>query len=97
MTARNIPASAATPLRLLRLPDVLQQTGLSKTQLYGLQRAGQFPASVQLHGRAVAWYAHEIHTWQASRPRRGGPRHENAPAVAAEASNCGSGSSLDPR
>lgn len=40
---------------LLRLPEVKRLTGLSRTEIYRRMRAGEFPNSVALGARAVAW------------------------------------------
>ena len=61
--------------RLLRINEVLRLTGIkSRTTLWRLEGAGQFPARVKLsgvNGRAVAWHEREIRRWigerQASR------------------------------
>lgn len=64
-------AQHAEPLSLLRLPVVLERTGLSKTGLYKLAREGKFPGPVPLGGRAggraVAWPSDEVHQWILSR------------------------------
>ncbi|EQD48327.1 phage transcriptional regulator, AlpA [mine drainage metagenome] len=54
-------------IALWRLPEVLRATGLNKTRLYNLQRAGQFPGSVKISERAVAWPEGEVHDWIAAR------------------------------
>ncbi len=41
--------------RLLRLPEVETATGLKKSSIYSLMRAGEFPRSVKLTARCVAW------------------------------------------
>ncbi len=46
--------------RLLRLPEVLSRTGLSRSTLYADQ---QFPKSVKVGQRAVAWPEDEIEAW----------------------------------
>lgn len=55
------------PDRLLRCPEVLSRTGLSKTALYSLIAAGEFPAPVQIGPRSVAWKESEINCWIAGR------------------------------
>lgn len=42
-------------MRLIRLKEVLHKTGLSKATLYRLIASGEFPASVTIAHRAVAW------------------------------------------
>jgi prophage regulatory protein len=48
---------------LIRRPAVLDMTGLSKSQLYEMMGAGEFPRSVQLAGRSVAWEQGEVQAW----------------------------------
>lgn len=52
---------------LLRLPSVMEMTGLSKSTLYDLQRAGTFPRARKLSRRCVAWRSREVQDWIASR------------------------------
>lgn len=52
---------------LLRLPQVLRDTGLNRTRLYSLQRTGQFPRAVKISRRAVAWPSAEVEAWIAGR------------------------------
>lgn len=42
-------------MRLIRLREVLNKTGLSKATLYRLIAAGEFPASIQISSRTVGW------------------------------------------
>ena len=42
-------------MRLIRLREVLNKTGLSKATLYRLIAAGEFPASIQISVRTVGW------------------------------------------
>lgn len=63
----------------MRLPEVKAVTGLSKTSLYELIRAKDFPAPVRLAPRAVAWIKSEVKQWAeerilASRPHSEHPR-----------------------
>ncbi len=56
--------------RYLRLPDVLNQTGLGKTSIYHLIREGAFPKPVKISSRAVAWREGAIEAWKADRQDR---------------------------
>ena len=49
--------------RALRLPQVLEITGLSKTQIYRLVHLSQFPAPKNLSTRVVAWDSEEVNSW----------------------------------
>ncbi len=60
----------AEPNRIVRLPEVLRLTGLSKSNLYRRIKAGTFPTPHGLGGTGfrppVGWYLWEIRTWIAS-------------------------------
>jgi prophage regulatory protein len=47
----------------VRLPDVKAVTGLSKSSLYALIRASNFPAPVRLGPRTVGWVRSEVKQW----------------------------------
>jgi prophage regulatory protein len=49
--------------RYVRLPEVLQRSGLSRRTIYRRMAAGTFPASVQLGENAVGWPASEFERW----------------------------------
>jgi len=61
---------------LLRLPQVMQRTGYSRSSLYALISKGEFPAPCPLGARAVAWPSNEIDDWIAQRIAK---RHKPAP------------------
>lgn len=52
--------STSTTSRLLRLPTVLNRVPFSKTEIYRRMRTGDFPKSVSLGVRAVAWLESDI-------------------------------------
>lgn len=54
---------------LLKLNDVLNLCQLSKSTLYRMIRAGDFPEPVALNKRAVAWKTDEIEAWIENLPR----------------------------
>lgn len=56
-----------TAIRILRLAQVLDVTGLGKTKLYELQAAGHFPMRVQLTTHSVGWIEAEVQAWLADR------------------------------
>ena len=49
--------------RILRLKDVTQQTGLSRSTIYELVKLGRFPSQVKLSQRAVGWRSREVTEW----------------------------------
>lgn len=68
--------SASTSDSFLRLPQVKQRTGLSRSSIYAKMTHGEFPSSVDLGARAVAWLQSDIDKWIANRinESRGGVR-----------------------
>ena len=63
--------------QLLRLPAVLQRTGLKRSSLYAAVADGQFPKPIKLNdsGRAVAWPSVAVDGWIKSRIDKGA-QHE---------------------
>jgi prophage regulatory protein len=55
------------PIRLLRLAQVIDITGLGKTKIYELQSQGSFPMRVQITAHSVGWIEAEVQTWLARR------------------------------
>jgi prophage regulatory protein len=51
----------------MRLPKVIEVTGLKKTSVYNRMREKTFPLSVQLGPRTVGWIASEVDQWVAER------------------------------
>jgi prophage regulatory protein len=49
--------------RILRLPAVMAQTGLSRSTIYLRVSQDTFPKPVNLGGRAVGWVEAEIQEW----------------------------------
>ena len=51
------------PERILRLPNVLNRTGLSRSTVYLRVTEGRFPRPVSLGARAVGWIETEVEEW----------------------------------
>jgi prophage regulatory protein len=49
--------------KLLRLPQVKQTTGLSKSTIYARITEGTFPKQIPLGPRLVVWVESEIQNW----------------------------------
>lgn len=50
--------------RLLRLPQVLEITGLGKTMIYRLIRQREFPQPFKPGGHASRWSEEEVRAWR---------------------------------
>lgn len=60
-------ATSGNPTCFLRLPQVKQRTGLSRSGVYAKVALGEFPAPVSLGARAVAWIEAEVEEWASNR------------------------------
>lgn len=52
---------------LLRLPRVIEITGLSRSTIYRLMETGEFPRQVAISRGAVGWRQSDIEKWIESR------------------------------
>ena len=52
-----------SPLRMMRLNEVLNLTGLSRATLYRKIAAGTFPPQRKLAERCCGWRAGEVNMW----------------------------------
>ena len=50
-------------VRMLRLTDVLELTGLSATTLWRFEKAGTFPRRRRVGPNLVAWRSDEVDEW----------------------------------
>lgn len=54
-------------MRLIRLKEVIDSTGLARSTIYKFISEGMFPKPVSLGERCVAWVEGEVHKWILSR------------------------------
>jgi prophage regulatory protein len=54
-------------MRIIRLKEVIETTGLSRSTLYSYIEQGIFPKSVPLGGRCVGWVESEVADWIVAR------------------------------
>jgi len=54
-------------MKIIRLKEVLDCTGLSRTSVYMFMAEGRFPQSVPLGARSVGWLESEVQEWIAKR------------------------------
>lgn len=50
-------------MRIIRLKEVLDSTGLARSTVYKYIAEGTFPKPVSLGDRAVGWVESEVHEW----------------------------------
>jgi prophage regulatory protein len=65
MGSQTVPRSC--PIRILRLAQVIEMTGLGKTKIYELQSEGSFPMRVEITAHSVGWIEEEVQAWLAKR------------------------------
>ena len=58
--------------RMLRREEVEERVGISRSAIYRLMRAGEFPAPQRVGLRAVRWRESDLEAWLASRPHATG-------------------------
>ncbi|MBF4410516.1 AlpA family transcriptional regulator [Vibrio anguillarum] len=50
-------------MRFLKLKEVMKKTALSRSAIYRKMNDGEFPQSVSLGERAMAWVESEVDDW----------------------------------
>jgi prophage regulatory protein len=55
-------------MKILRLPEVVEVTGLSRMTIYRKEALGEFPKRRRLGRNAVGWVEEEVARWIQSRP-----------------------------
>ena len=50
-------------MTILRLPEVIHRTGLSRSTIYSQIAAGDFPRQIHLGSRSIGWIEDEIDRW----------------------------------
>jgi prophage regulatory protein len=67
---KELALMSSRSIRMLRLPQVIDATGLGKTKIYELQGQGDFPMRVKITAHSVAWVEEEVQAWLAARIER---------------------------
>jgi prophage regulatory protein len=50
-------------MHIMRLREVIEQTGLSRSTIYNLISQGKFPKQIELGARSVGWVDTEVDEW----------------------------------
>ena len=66
--------------RFLRLPDVLEAVGVSRSTIYKLIQAGRFPASFRIAPRCAVWRESQVNEWLESRSQDNQPSSAPIPS-----------------
>lgn len=54
-------------IKILRLPSIIELTGLSRSTIYLRISKSEFPAPISLGGRAVGWVEDDVNQWLAEK------------------------------
>ncbi|OOF45452.1 helix-turn-helix transcriptional regulator [Rodentibacter trehalosifermentans] len=49
--------------RFIKLPEVMNKTGLGRSTIYRNMKAGEFPKSIQLNKQNSVWLESEVNAW----------------------------------
>lgn len=49
--------------RILRLPEVMERTGIKRSSIYDKMLKKTFPRKISLGGRSVGWLERDIDQW----------------------------------
>ncbi len=64
VTGGDAPTPKSTnPDKIIRVKEVLDLTGLSRTTLWRLEKKGQFPTRLPLTAGSVGWRLREVQAW----------------------------------
>lgn len=63
----SVVTTVAPPIHVLRLPQVRQITGLSRSTIYQLEAEQKFPRRIHLCSRSIGWIEQEVQMWLAKR------------------------------
>jgi prophage regulatory protein len=58
---------------ILRVPQTVARTGLSRSSLYAFIKAGKFPPPISLGARAVGFLSSEVDEWIEARTKASRP------------------------
>lgn len=56
-------------VQFLNSQQVTHKLGISRTTIWRMVKAGDFPSPRQISKNRVAWLSNEINQWQMSRPK----------------------------
>jgi prophage regulatory protein len=65
------------PAIIIRLPEVITRTGLSRSTIYSQISRGDFPKGIPISQRTRGWLAQEIEEWIEAQAALRGDGHES--------------------
>ncbi len=63
--------------KILRIPQVIEQTGLSRSSIYKQIRLGSFPRAIKLTARSSGWAESAVQDWIEDRISQQSGDHES--------------------
>ncbi|MDE2761335.1 MAG: AlpA family transcriptional regulator [Gemmatimonadota bacterium] len=63
MSEHQTQPRTTSPIRFVRLHEVMARTGLSRSTIYVMMAEGRFPKPVPLGERSVGWIESELEEW----------------------------------
>ena len=63
ITKQTVRDETMNQTRILRVPEVISRTGLSRSTIYLRIQEGTFPAQVKLGARSVGWSSVDVDRW----------------------------------
>jgi prophage regulatory protein len=66
MNLKPLTSQPEAPLpswRILRMPEVLEMTGLTRSQVNRMMAKGAFPSAIKLTERAIGWLQGDVRRW----------------------------------
>lgn len=68
-------------MRIIRLKEVMDTTGLARATVYKFMALGTFPESVPLGDRCVGWVESEVQDWILERIAQRDTGHAGIPTI----------------
>jgi prophage regulatory protein len=65
--ATTLPSEERTSARLIRFAEVKHRVGLSRSTVWRLEKANQFPKSIRISSGRRGWLESDISAWIAAR------------------------------
>jgi len=50
-------------MRVIRYPELFKKVGLCRSQIWRLEKSGDFPKSIQLGKNSKGWIEADVNTW----------------------------------
>jgi len=60
---KELTQAKTSPTRVIRVPEVCDRVGVSRTHIWRLINTGKFPAPVKLSEKLIGFYEHDIEAY----------------------------------